>query len=39
MVKDHRTKYETANADAVLDGELSEFMEEYLRWQAGKEKS
>lgn len=32
MVKDHRTGYEVANAAAVLDGRLDEFMEAYLRW-------
>ncbi len=31
MVKDHRTKYETSNAEAVLGGELSDFMEAYLK--------
>jgi peptide chain release factor 2 len=31
MVKDHRTGYETANTSAVLDGQLDEFMEAYLR--------
>jgi len=31
MVKDHRTDYETGNTQAVLDGELDEFMESYLR--------
>ena len=31
MVKDDRTKYETADTDAVLDGELELFAEEYLR--------
>jgi len=36
MVKDHRTKYETADAEAVLDGELEPFMESYLRWQHKK---
>ena len=31
MVKDHRTDYETGNTQAVLDGDLDEFMEAYLR--------
>lgn len=31
MVKDHRTEYETGNTQAVLDGNLDEFMESYLR--------
>jgi peptide chain release factor 2 len=31
MVKDHRTEYETGNTQAVLDGNLEEFMEAYLR--------
>jgi peptide chain release factor 2 len=31
MVKDHRTDHETGNTQAVLDGELDEFMESYLR--------
>ena len=31
MVKDHRTEYETGNTQAVLDGDLDEFMEAYLR--------
>ena len=31
MVKDHRTGYETSNPAVVLDGELDEFMEAYLR--------
>jgi peptide chain release factor 2 len=38
MVKDHRTGYEISDAEAVLDGELDEFMEAYLRSQLGKEK-
>lgn len=31
MVKDHRTEYESGNTQAVLDGELDDFMEEYLK--------
>lgn len=30
QVKDHRTQYETSNADAVLDGEINDFIEQYL---------
>jgi peptide chain release factor 2 len=30
-VKDHRTDYETGNSQAVLDGQLSGFIEAYLR--------
>ncbi len=31
LVKDHRTEHETGNTQAVLDGDLDEFMEAYLR--------
>jgi len=31
MVKDHRTEHESGNTQAVLNGELDEFMEAYLR--------
>ncbi|MBE7534792.1 MAG: peptide chain release factor 2 [Anaerolineales bacterium] len=31
MVKDHRTEYESGNTQAVLDGELDDFMEAYLK--------
>ncbi len=34
MVKDHRTGYETANTQAVLDGDLDGFIEAYLRQKA-----
>ena len=30
LVKDHRTKYEVGNTQAVLDGELDPFIREYL---------
>ena len=33
LVKDDRTKHETGNVDAVLDGDLDAFMEAYLRWR------
>jgi len=33
LVKDERTKYETGNVSAVLDGDLDGFMEAYLRWR------
>jgi peptide chain release factor 2 len=31
MVKDHRTDFETGNTQAVLDGDLEEFMHAYLK--------
>lgn len=30
MVKDHRTDFETANVDAVMDGDLNDFIKTYL---------
>jgi peptide chain release factor 2 len=35
MVKDHRSGHERGNTEAVLDGQLDEFMEAYLRSQMG----
>ena len=35
MVKDLRTGYETGNAEAVLDGDLDDFIETYLRSVVG----
>ena len=37
MVKDHRTGYETSQTEAVLDGELDDFITAYLRDSMGKE--
>lgn len=37
MVKDHRTKFETSDAEKVLEGELNGFMESFLSWQASNE--
>ena len=36
MVKDHRTEYEVHDAEAVLDGELDDFITAYLRSKVGK---
>jgi peptide chain release factor 2 len=32
-VKDERSEHETGNVQAVLDGDLDEFMEAWLRWR------
>jgi peptide chain release factor 2 len=39
MVKDLRTEIETGNVAAVLDGDLDEFMEGYLRWRRAQDSS
>ncbi len=36
MVKDHRTKFESNDPYAVLDGDLDQFVEAYLKWQKAK---
>jgi peptide chain release factor 2 len=33
MVKDHRTKYETGNIQAVMDGDIDQFIDSYLEAQ------
>lgn len=34
LVKDHRTSYETANLEAVMNGDIDEFIEAYLKFNA-----
>lgn len=36
MVKDLRTRYEESDPDAVLDGGLDQYIENYLRWKRGE---
>ena len=36
LVKDHRTNYETGNVEAVMNGEINEFIQEYLKMLAKK---
>ena len=36
LVKDLRTGYETGNVDAVMDGDIDQFIEGFLKWQAEK---
>lgn len=38
LVKDHRTGYQTSDAEAVLDGELDGFITAYLRSKLGERK-
>lgn len=36
MIKDHRTDHQRGNVQAVLDGDIEDFIESYLRYRAGK---
>jgi peptide chain release factor 2 len=36
LVKDERTRHETGNVDAVLDGDLDQFIESYLQWRRSR---
>ena len=36
LVKDHRTNYETPDIDRVLNGEIDDFVENYLRYKIKK---
>jgi len=35
MVKDHRTECESGSAEKVLDGNLDDFIDSFLRWKVG----
>jgi len=37
-VKDHRTEHETGNSIGVLDGDLDDFIDAYLRWAGSRTK-
>lgn len=36
LVKDHRTNFESSQAEKVLEGDLNNFMDAYLRWMVEK---
>jgi peptide chain release factor 2 len=36
LVKDHRMNFETGNVGAVMDGEIDQFIAEYLKWNKNK---
>lgn len=38
LVKDHRTDYETSQVSKVMDGDLDNFINEYLNWKLSQKK-
>ena len=34
LVKDHRNDFQSSNPDAILDGELDDFVKSFLQWRA-----
>ncbi|MFC6324255.1 peptide chain release factor 2 [Companilactobacillus baiquanensis] len=39
MVKDHRSNYETGNGQAVMDGDIDQFIFAYLQWKLQEDNS
>jgi len=39
LVKDLRTEHETGNVQAVIDGDLDQFMESWLRWRRAQQEA
>lgn len=39
LVKDHRTGFESSQAEKVLDGDLDDYMDAFLRWSVSSAKS
>jgi peptide chain release factor 2 len=36
LIKDHRTGYESSQVNAVMDGDIDDFINVYLSWKLGK---